>query len=346
MISRVCKLIFLFGFALDTLADQLQDFENKWATNCDLYQPHCVDWFGSFKDYAIEHNMADIVQKLKHNLDEKSCQIVDLFLKRVMLLPDSSKMKDVLFSKNLIDSLYTEEEKRCKRKYEKLLPNIQSEFNFLGNKVLVETVYFHNGLRFCNDRMKAYVKNKDFIDGGAWIGDSVLVFNKYYFPRKIYSFEISKKLRKKYFALMKANNVPDDKYEFIPYGLSDKVSCIAFRDTANTGTSVLSKGTDKVDLIPLDEFTKGKDLNIGFLKIDVEGFGYEALKGAAETIKRDRPIICLAVYHSPHEFFDSKLLLDEITSGLNYKIEYKQMQYRPYIAIEYVIWAYPAELGE
>ena len=99
---------------VDVEQDKLQKFKDEWATNCDLYQPHCVDWFGSFKDYAIEHNMADIIQKLKYNLDEKSCQSVDLFLKRVMLLPDSSKIKDVLFSKKLIDSLYTEEEKRCK----------------------------------------------------------------------------------------------------------------------------------------------------------------------------------------------------------------------------------------
>ena len=326
--------------------DKLQKFKDEWATNCDLYQPHCVDWFGSFKDYAIEHNMADIIQKLKYNLDEKSCQIVDLFLKRVMLLPDSSKIKDVLFSKKLIDSLYTEEEKRCKREYEDLLPKLQDEFNFLGNKILVETVYFHNGLKFCNDRMKAYIKNKDFIDGGAWIGDSVLVFNKYYFPRKVYSFEISATLKDQYLELMKANNISDDRYEFVLSGLADKVSYITFDDTADSGTSLLSQGTSGVVLTSIDEFSKKRNLNIGFLKIDVEGFGYEALKGATETIKRDRPIICLAVYHSPHEFFDSKPLLDEITRGLNYKIEYKQMQYRAYIAIEYVIWAYPAELGD
>ena len=331
---------------IENLLNELNNLKNEWAFKYDLYPPHCVSWFGSFKDYALEHNMQEIIKQMKYNLDDKSCNVLDLFLKRVMFLPDSTHTGEILFSNKLINSMYTQEETHWREKYEQILPGLSNEFDFLGNKILVETVYFHNGLKFCNEKMKEYIKNKDFIDGGAWIGDSVLIFNKYYSPRKIYSFEISKKLGEQYLQLMKANNIPQEKYEFVPYGLSDKIFFDTFNDTADSGTSVLFKGSESINLISIDEFAKDKDLNIGFLKIDVEGYGYEALKGSEEIIKKDRPIICLAVYHSPHEFFDSKPLLDEITKDLNYKIEYKQMQYRPYIAIEFVIWAYPAELGE
>ena len=143
---------------------------------------------------------------------------------------------------------------------------------------------------------------------------------------------------------MKINNVPDDKYEIVPCGLSNKRDAVTFFDSADTGTSLLNQGANNAQVISVDEFVRDRDLKIGFLKIDVEGSGYEALKGATETIKRDRPIICFAVYHSPHEFFDSKFLLDEIIENLNYKVEHKSMQYRAYIAIEFVIFAYPAEL--
>ena len=306
--------------------------------------PHCIDLFSSFKSYMVEHNMHDVVQKTKHNLDEKSCECVDLFLKHVMLLPDCSKSCDFLLSRNLVESLYTAEELEVKKEYENLLPELKKDFNLLGNKMLVESFCFHNGLRFCTGKMKTYIQGKDFIDGGAWIGDSVLVFNKYNCPKKVYSFEISERLVDQYVNVMKINNVPDDKYEIVPCGLSDKRGAATFFDSADTGTSLLNPGENNAQVISVDEFVRNRDLKIGFLKIDVVGSGYEALKGSAETIKRDRPIICLAVYHSPHEFFDSKFLLDEITKNLNYKIEYKNMQYRAYIAVEFVIFAYPAEL--
>ena len=339
-----CKKIISKLHRYENYRNFYEKMNDKYAIDCELYRPHVVDWFESFKYYALQNNMVEKIKLLKRGLNLESNFVIDLFLSRMMLLPDCSICEDFLLSKHLINNSYTEWEKDTEEKYKKLLPKIEKEFNLLGNKFLVETFFFHNGLYFCNEKQKSYIKNKDFIDGGAWIGDSVLVFEKYYNPRKTYSFEVSKKLAKQYLEVMSLNNIDKNKYELVLGGLSDKSSVINFNDTADTGTSVLSSGKDEVELISIDEFVKLKKLNIGFLKIDVEGHAYEAIDGAKEVIKRDRPIICVAVYHSPHEFFDTKPLLDKIVRDLNYKIEFKQMQYRPYLLIEYVLFAYPAEL--
>lgn len=48
----------------------------------------------------------------------------------------------------------------------------------------------------------------------------------------------------------------------------------------------------KVPLMMLDDFNF---VNIGFIKIDVEGFEREVLDGAKETIKRERPVLLIEI---------------------------------------------------
>ena len=41
------------------------------------------------------------------------------------------------------------------------------------------------------------------------------------------------------------------------------------------------------------------DRTIGMIKMDIEGAEMPALRGAAEVIRRDKPLLALAVYHRP-----------------------------------------------
>ena len=45
----------------------------------------------------------------------------------------------------------------------------------------------------------------------------------------------------------------------------------------------------------MDEVTA--DTRVGFIKMDIEGFELDALQGGEQTIKRDKPLLAICVYH-------------------------------------------------
>lgn len=73
---------------------------------------------------------------------------------------------------------------------------------------------------------------------------------------------------------------------------------------------------------------------------------YEALCGMQETIKKDRPVLSLAIYHNPQEFFECKPLLEKYTENLNYKITINC--HHPFYDCNngVILFAYPQELGD
>ncbi len=119
---------------------------------------------------------------------------------------------------------------------------------------------------------------------------------------------------------------------------------ITMDDSANQGTTVLAGGNDKVRLTDLDSFSKENALTVGFIKADLEGVGLEGLLGMAETIRRDRPVLCISIYHSPKEFFEIKPALDEIVRELDYKITIEKHFPFPDRMVEVAVFAYPNEL--
>lgn len=52
---------------------------------------------------------------------------------------------------------------------------------------------------------------------------------------------------------------------------------------------------DPIRTVRLDDFVR--DTTVGFMKLDIEGMEFEALKGAKDTIRRDRPFLAICVYH-------------------------------------------------
>lgn len=52
---------------------------------------------------------------------------------------------------------------------------------------------------------------------------------------------------------------------------------------------------EPIRTVKLDDFVR--DTTVGFIKMDIEGAEYDALKGARGTIVRDRPFLAICVYH-------------------------------------------------
>ena len=224
--------------------------------------------------------------------------------------------------------------------YFNYLKNEKAVFRKMGIPEPIEesAAFFHHGMRFLPDSVKNYVKDKIFIDGGACFGDSCLAFVNYG-PQKILAFDISQKNAEVFHSVMKKNNIQDDKVILILNGLSDKSERISFMDGKAEGTSANVAGNTTAEMIPLDS-CKDVDGTVGWIKIDLEGYGLPAVKGMVETIKRDRPVLTLAVYHCAEELFGIKPLLESL--DLNYKIMFRSCRFDGYH--ELTLIAYPAEL--
>lgn len=299
---------------------------------------------GSFKEYLLKNNMKEKIELLKAGLDKSSIKVVDNVLTKILHLPDSEYGK-VYFAKNrdMEEKFGTEEGKKLRLFFFKNLEMYKNKYKLVRPKYNMEVFFYDHGLFFANQKIREYIKNKDFIDAGAYFGDSALVFMKYS-PKKVYSFEMSAKNSIDYLKTMQLNNIPEDKYELVQCAVLDSRKTIHIDDSGRIGTNLFQQGNQKVECIDIDSFAKEKNLKIGFIKADVEGSDLEALLGMKETIQRDRPVISISNYHNPEQFFEMKPLLDEMTKDLNYEITIEDQKPHGRYLLDTVIFAYPAEL--
>ncbi len=265
-------------------------------------------------------------------LDSESCDVLLNFIEKMTI---DLNLRTLNFTLSYPE--YTEE---TLLQYQDFQKNDKPEFirKGLSEPLEVASVYFHHGMRALPDFVKNYVRNKIFIDGGACDGDSTLVFLKYC-PRKVLAFEISPGIAEKFRQNMRKNNIPESLVCLILKGLGEKKNKKLFFDSADGETTLSEEGNAETEIIPLDS-CKEIDSPVGWIKIDLEGYGLPAVKGMVETIKRDRPVLTLAVYHCADELFGIKKLLE--SWDLNYKIMFRSLRFDGYH--ELTLIAYPAEL--
>ena len=58
------------------------------------------------------------------------------------------------------------------------------------------------------------------------------------------------------------------------------------------------------DIVSLDEDYTGK--KVGLIKSDTESFETNIIRGASQIIQRDKPVLAIAIYHTPLDFFKLK----------------------------------------
>ncbi|MDR1361427.1 MAG: FkbM family methyltransferase [Rickettsiales bacterium] len=164
-------------------------------------------------------------------------------------------------------------------------------------------------------------ENPDLVilDVGGSAGDSCLIFRKRFPNNKIISFEpigANVELAKQTIAL---NNLQNVKIENI--ALTDILGDVWF-DTDCAGAECQESRIPgvgaKCAAATLDSWIIKNPMRIGMIKIDVEGGEHKFLDGAMETIKRDRPILLLSIYHNLDQLLTIKPRIEAL--GLGYKL--------------------------
>jgi FkbM family methyltransferase len=169
-----------------------------------------------------------------------------------------------------------------------------------------------------------YIRGKDIIDAGGYVGDSALIMSSWTDGR-VHVFEPISGHIAQFEKTAEYNDLRN--VTLVPNGLGEFRAEleIAF---FGSGSSI-SKFTpdvfsrlrrEKIQIIPLDEYVREHDLKVGFIKIDVEGYEQPLLRGALETIRTQRPILSVSIYHNADDFFGVKPLIEELDLGYKFKI--------------------------
>jgi FkbM family methyltransferase len=206
---------------------------------------------------------------------------------------------------------HTKEKINNKLKYDK------RKFKSLSKHIEESVFYYYHGLSLLPDQIAKYIKDNDFIDAGAFIGDSAIALKEYQY-KKIYSIEISQKSIKKYRANLARNNINVNEFDIINIGIAstnDKAP-IKLADTGSSGLSLLRKAGKYDEILvnqkSIDYIVDQYNISPRFIKVDIEGKGLEFVKGAKETLTKFRPVLSVAIYHNPYEFFEVKPLLENL----------------------------------
>jgi FkbM family methyltransferase len=162
--------------------------------------------------------------------------------------------------------------------------------------------YFVKGIINCQKEI--------FVDGGAYIGDSIFALLKYATAeeiKKIYAWEPDKEngkaLSRNLDRIQKKNTVT---VEWIPCALYKEKSTLKFISMAGQGSQI-GEGDVSVPADTIDH----RCTDATFIKMDLEGAEIDALYGAKNTIIQNKPKLAISIYHTNEHLYEIPLLIHE-----------------------------------
>lgn len=162
------------------------------------------------------------------------------------------------------------------------------------------------------------IKHKSIIDAGAYVGDSALILREC-FDGTIYSFE---PMKKEYALLLKTIEMNDlENVVPVKKGLGDTNSEIEVDSFPATIECHKMKQKEKIEITTIDDYVEKNNIEVGLIKSDIEGAELSLLRGAINTIKQQKPVLVISIYHNTNDFFEIKKLIESLNLGYKFKIE-------------------------
>lgn len=145
-------------------------------------------------------------------------------------------------------------------------------------------------------------KEDIFIDGGAYIGDSILEIKDFIgtLPKDVFAFEPDEKNLIK----LLCNFSVDDLIHIhaVPAGLFEKDGEMHFLESGTLGSKISDEGDVSIKVVGIDDHEILK--NVSAIKLDIEGSELAALKGAYNLIKANKPKLAICIYHKNEDIIE------------------------------------------
>ena len=276
-----------------------------------------------FSDAMSREDSAQRFSALISGLDNESRNTVSDIIHRMGMIADGNKS---------LQDVYTQRE-------QEEFVRMNDEFSSKIVK-LNDNLYYYNGYylpvnqfdssvfftRYGIDKLTTLdsVRNKDIIDAGGYVGDTALLFSSYT-DKSIHVFEASPSnmdiIRETIRLNQLENIVPvskalGEKSGTATFSLGERNSCnsLVERPGYNYPNHI------EVPVITLDDYVRENNLEVGLIKVDIEGGEQLLLKGAVETIRTQHPILLISIYHSANDFFEIKPMIEKMCDKYTFRI--------------------------
>ena len=276
-----------------------------------------------FSDAMNREDSAQRFSALISGLDNESRNTVSDIIHRMGMIADGNKS---------LQDVYTQRE-------QEEFVRMNDEFSSKIVK-LNDNLYYYNGYylpvnqfdssvfysKYAIDELTTLdsVRNKDIIDAGGYVGDTALLFSSYT-DKSIHVFEASPSnmdiIRETIRLNQLENIVPvskalGEKSGTATFSLGERNFCnsLVERPGYNYPNHI------EVPVITLDDYVRENNLEVGLIKVDIEGGEQLLLKGAVETIRTQHPILLISIYHSANDFFEIKPMIEKMCDKYTFRI--------------------------
>lgn len=275
-----------------------------------------------FIQYMKHPDFNEKYLKLISNLPEEDVFTINNIIRRIQIMtayPNNAKIniyntEEQKQRKNLFDNFFNKILKVNDELY------VYGKYKLPVNHFEPCVFYYKHGMETLKNTDR--IRQQNIIDAGGFIGDSALVLSSYT-EKKIYSFEAIpanlQKMQKTIELNSLSNVIPVNKALYskkteLEFNICDSASSSVKLEAIPEGEKV------KVQAIALDEFVKEHNLDVGLIKVDLEGAEQEFLQGALNTIKEQKPTLLFSIYHKPEDFFEIKPILESLNLGYKFRI--------------------------
>lgn len=273
-------------------------------------------------DFQQKKEYKEKYDNLVKGLDVENKKNVDLLIERSS---NAMKLGKYSYVKSFSKTEKTAIKLLKKEFYSKLLRLPDGIFSY-DNKYFLPIFLFEANIFYYEMSLPLSMReslmnsNKAIIDVGAFIGDTAIVLANIT-KCKVYAFEPAKdsyQLMQKTIELNKNGNliIPVNK----GLGSTCAISNVTFSGAAMAIENEHNDHTQQIEITTLDKYVEENKISVGLIKVDIEGFEQEFLKGAEKVIKEQSPILSIAIYHSLNDFFNIKPIIEKINSAYTFRI--------------------------
>ena len=276
-----------------------------------------------FSDAMSREDSAQRFNALISGLDNESKNTVSDIIHRMEVISDGNKALRDIFSQREQDE-FVRMNDEFKSKIVKLNDNLYYYNGYYLPVNQFDSSVFYS--KYAIDELTTLdcVRNKDIIDAGGYVGDTALLFSSYT-DKSIHVFEASPSnmdIIRETIRLNQLDNIVPvskalgEKSGTATFSLGERNSCnsLVERPGYNYPDHI------EVPVITLDDYVRENDLEVGLIKVDIEGGEQLLLKGAVETIRTQHPVLLISIYHSANDFFEIKPMIEKICDKYTFRI--------------------------